>query len=86
MAGHARVGRTYAGRVLSSSPVRPASTIGSGALRLLADDPAAFKEIVYEMRFDPVSAHYADFGPSSPASCFPAAACTRCASRPEAGG
>jgi chlorite dismutase len=30
---------------------------------LLADDPAAIKEIVYEMRFDEVSALYALFGP-----------------------
>ncbi len=30
---------------------------------LLADDPAALKEIVYEMRFDEVSARYAEFGP-----------------------
>jgi chlorite dismutase len=30
---------------------------------LLADDPVALKEIVSEMRFDPVSAEYAEFGP-----------------------
>jgi peroxiredoxin len=30
---------------------------------LLADDPAALKEIVYEMRFDEVSARYGEFGP-----------------------
>jgi chlorite dismutase len=30
---------------------------------LLADDPGALKEIVYEMRFDEVSARYAEFGP-----------------------
>jgi hydrogen peroxide-dependent heme synthase len=30
---------------------------------LLADDPTALKEIVYEMRFDEVSAQYAEFGP-----------------------
>ena len=29
---------------------------------LLADDPVALKEIVYEMRFDEVSARYAEFG------------------------
>ena len=28
-----------------------------------ADDPVALKDIVQEMRFDPVSARYADFGP-----------------------
>ena len=30
---------------------------------LLADDPAVIKEIVYEMRFDEVSARYGEFGP-----------------------
>ena len=30
---------------------------------LLADDPVALKDIVYEMRFDEVSARYAEFGP-----------------------
>ena len=30
---------------------------------LLADDIVALKEIVYEMRFDEVSARYAEFGP-----------------------
>ena len=30
---------------------------------LLADDAVALKDIVQEMRFDDVSARYADFGP-----------------------
>ena len=30
---------------------------------LLADDPVAVKEIVYEMRFDEVTARYGEFGP-----------------------
>jgi chlorite dismutase len=30
---------------------------------LLADDPVVLKEIVSEMRFDEVSARYAEFGP-----------------------
>ena len=30
---------------------------------LLADDPGALKEIVYEMRFDEASARFAEFGP-----------------------
>jgi chlorite dismutase len=30
---------------------------------LLADDIGALKDIVYEMRFDEVSARYAEFGP-----------------------
>ena len=35
----------------------------SAGVTLLADDPAALKEIVYEMRFYEVSARYAEFGP-----------------------
>jgi chlorite dismutase len=30
---------------------------------LFADDPLLFKKLVYEMRFDEVSARYAEFGP-----------------------
>jgi chlorite dismutase len=30
---------------------------------LLADDPVVIKDIVHEMRFDEVSARYAEFGP-----------------------
>ena len=48
---------------------------------LLADDIVALKEIVYEMRFDEVSARYAEFGPfltgliASPATCWHRSAC-----------
>jgi chlorite dismutase len=30
---------------------------------LFADDPAVFKQLIYEMRFDRASAEYAEFGP-----------------------
>jgi chlorite dismutase len=63
MAGHARVGRTYAGRVLQLITGSTGLDDWEWGVTLLADDPAALKEIVYEMRFDPVSADYADFGP-----------------------
>jgi chlorite dismutase len=63
MAGHARVGRTYAGRVLQLITGSAGIDDWEWGVTLLADDPAALKEIVYEMRFDPVSARYADFGP-----------------------
>jgi hydrogen peroxide-dependent heme synthase len=63
MAGHARVGRTYAGRVLQLITGSTGIDDWEWGVTLLADDPAALKEIVYEMRFDPVSARYADFGP-----------------------
>jgi hydrogen peroxide-dependent heme synthase len=63
MAGHARVGRSYAGRVLQLITGSTGLDDWEWGVTLLADDPVALKEIVYEMRFDPVSAQYADFGP-----------------------
>jgi chlorite dismutase len=63
MAGHARVGRTYAGRVLQLITGATGVDDWEWGVTLLADDPVALKEIVYEMRFDPVSADYAEFGP-----------------------
>jgi hydrogen peroxide-dependent heme synthase len=63
MAGHARVGRTYAGRVLQLITGATGIDDWEWGVTLLADDPVALKEIVYEMRFDPVSADYAEFGP-----------------------
>ena len=36
--------------------------IGNGASTLFADDPLVFKKLIYEMRFDEVSAVYALFG------------------------
>ena len=63
MAGHARVGRTYAGRVLQLITGATGIDDWEWGVTLLADDPVALKDIVYEMRFDPVSAEYAEFGP-----------------------
>jgi hydrogen peroxide-dependent heme synthase len=63
MGGHARVGRTYAGRVLQLITGSTGLDDWEWGVTLLADDPVALKDIVYEMRFDPVSARYADFGP-----------------------
>ncbi len=63
MAGHARVGRTYAGRVLQLITGSVGLDDWEWGVTLLADDPVALKEIVYEMRFDEVSTRYAEFGP-----------------------
>jgi peroxiredoxin len=63
MAGHARVGRTYAGRVLQLITGSTGLDDWEWGVTLLADDPAALKEIVYEMRFDEVSTRYGEFGP-----------------------
>jgi len=78
MAGHARVGRTYAGRVLQLITGSTGIDDWEWGVTLLADDPAALKEIVYEMRFDPVSARYAEFGPFFTGLVLdPAQACAR---------
>jgi chlorite dismutase len=63
MSGHARVGRNYAGRVLQLITGSTGIDDWEWGVTLLADDPGALKDIVYEMRFDPVSARYAEFGP-----------------------
>jgi chlorite dismutase len=63
MAGHARVGRRYAGRVLQLITGSTGLDDHEWGVTLLADDPVALKEIVGEMRFDEVSARYAEFGP-----------------------
>jgi hydrogen peroxide-dependent heme synthase len=63
MGGHARVGREYAGRVLQLITGSTGLDDWEWGVTLLADDPAALKQIVYDMRFDEVSAQYAEFGP-----------------------
>lgn len=62
MAGHAKVGRTYAGRVrqiISGSTGLDESEWG---VTLFARNTEDIKSIVYEMRFDAVSTEYAEFG------------------------
>jgi chlorite dismutase len=63
MGGHARVGRAYAGRVLQLITGSTGLDDWEWGVTLLSDDPSALKEIVYDMRFDEVSARYAEFGP-----------------------
>ena len=63
MAGHAVVGRRYAGRVLQLITGATGLDDWEWGVTLLADDPAVVKDIVYEMRFDEVSARYGEFGP-----------------------
>jgi hydrogen peroxide-dependent heme synthase len=78
MSGHARVGRTYAGRVLQLITGSTGIDDWEWGVTLFADDVVALKEIVYEMRFDPVSARYAEFGPFFTGLVLPAVdACAR---------
>jgi len=62
MAGHARVGRTYAGRVRQLVTGSTGLDDGEWGVTLFAHTTSDIKAIVYEMRFDPVSAEYAEFG------------------------
>ncbi|MGZ4688334.1 MAG: chlorite dismutase family protein [Acidimicrobiia bacterium] len=63
MAGHARIGRGYAGRVLQLITGSVGLDDWEWGVTLLTDDPVVLKEIVNEMRFDDVSARYGEFGP-----------------------
>ena len=62
MAGHARVGRTYSGRVLQLITGSTGLDDMEWAVTLFAKSTSEIKAIVYEMRFDAVSAEYAEFG------------------------
>ena len=63
MEGHGRIGMRYAGRILQLITGSTGLDDWEWGVTLLADDPAAIKEVVSEMRFDLVSARYAEFGP-----------------------
>jgi peroxiredoxin len=62
MSGHARVGRTYSGRILQLITGSTGLDEHEWGVTLLARDTIDVKAIVYEMRFDEVSARYAEFG------------------------
>jgi peroxiredoxin len=62
MKGHARVGRQYAGRVRQLITGATGLDDAEWGVTLFAHDTFQIKSIVYEMRFDAVSAEYADFG------------------------
>jgi chlorite dismutase len=62
MAGHARTGRTYAGRILQLISGSTGLDDYEWGVTLLAKDTIDIKSIVYEMRFDEVSARFGEFG------------------------
>ena len=62
MAGHAAVGRTYSGRVRQLITGSTGLDDAEWGVAFFAHDAFEIKSIVYEMRFDEVSAKYADFG------------------------
>jgi chlorite dismutase len=62
MAGHARVGRTYSGRILQLITGSTGLDEFEWGVTLLAKDTIDIKSIVYEMRFDEVTARFGEFG------------------------
>jgi hydrogen peroxide-dependent heme synthase len=59
---HGMVGRRYAGQVKQIISGSIGFDDWEWGVDLFADDPLVFKKLIYEMRFDKVSAEYALFG------------------------
>ncbi len=62
MGGHARVGRKYSGKILQLITGSTGLDDWEWGVTLFAHDSFDVKAIVYEMRFDPVTANYGEFG------------------------
>ena len=62
MAGHAKVGRQWAGKIRQLITGSTGIDEGEWGVTLFAHNTYDIKGIIYQMRFDEVSAHYADFG------------------------
>ena len=62
MEEHGMVGRRYAGKVQQIITGSIGFDDWEWGVDLFADDPLIFKKLIYEMRFDEVSAEYALFG------------------------
>jgi chlorite dismutase len=62
MKGHATTGRKYSGRILQLITGSTGLDDAEWGVTLLAKDTIDIKAIVYEMRFDPVSVRYGEFG------------------------
>jgi len=63
MLGHGAVGRTFRGRVLQLITGSTGLDDFEWGVTLFGERPDDLKECVYQMRFDPASAHFAEFGP-----------------------
>ncbi|HEX3799843.1 MAG TPA: chlorite dismutase family protein [Verrucomicrobiae bacterium] len=63
MGGHARVGRKFAGRVSQLITGSTGLDEWEWGVTLMAHQLDPIKDIVYEMRFDEVTARYGEFGP-----------------------
>ncbi|MBN2982855.1 MULTISPECIES: hydrogen peroxide-dependent heme synthase [Cohnella] len=62
MRSHGMIGRSYAGKVKQIISGSVGFDDWEWGVTLFADDALQFKKLVYEMRFDEVSARYGEFG------------------------
>ena len=62
MRAHGMIGRSYAGKVKQIISGSVGFDDYEWGVTLFSDDVLQFKKIIYEMRFDEVSARYAEFG------------------------
>ena len=63
MRSHGNIGHKYVEQVTQVIAGSVGLDDWEWGVSLHADDPLVFKKLVYEMRFDPASALYAEFGP-----------------------
>lgn len=63
MQSHGLIGRSYAGKVRQIVTGSIGFDNWEWAVSLFANDALHFKKLIYEMRFDEVSARFAEFGP-----------------------
>ncbi|QLD88862.1 heme-binding protein [Natronomonas salina] len=63
MSAHGDIGREYAGKVTQIITGSVGLDDHEWGVTLFADDPTDIKHLLYEMRFDPSSSRFAEFGP-----------------------
>jgi chlorite dismutase len=63
ISGHGEVGREYAGKVTQIITGSLGFDDYEWGVTLFADDATQIKKLLYQMRFDPSSSKYAEFGP-----------------------
>ena len=73
MDAHGDIGRSYAGKVSQIISGSVGLDDFEWGVTLFADDPTDVKDLLYEMRFDPSSSKFAEFGPFYSGRQFPAA-------------
>lgn len=73
LANHGEIGKDYAGRVTQIISGSVGLDDFEWGITLFGDDPTDVKELLYEMRFDPSSSRFAEFGRFLSARRFPPA-------------